>query len=87
MGLANVVRAIDELLTAPAAPTADLAAAADRIRLRVNELHAQLVANDSTHSRVDRCLQRQGRDHYDGCLGLTYFAHGWVASSAWRWVT
>ena len=42
MGLANVVHAIDELLAVPTGPTAELSAVADRIRLRVNELHAQL---------------------------------------------
>lgn len=48
MGLANVVRAIDELLAVSAVPTADLSAAADRIRTRVNDLHAQLVSSDTT---------------------------------------
>ena len=59
MGLANVVRAIDEVLAVPAAPTADLSAASDRIRSRVNELHVQLVANDSTHGIVVPCVRSQ----------------------------
>ena len=50
MGLANVVHAIEELLAMPVGPTAELAVVADRIRLRVNELHAQLVATDITQS-------------------------------------
>ncbi|MGO9104403.1 MAG: hypothetical protein ACLP9Y_35165 [Mycobacterium sp.] len=50
MGLANVVHAIDELLAVPTGPTAELSAVANRIRLRVDEIHAQLVATDITHS-------------------------------------
>jgi hypothetical protein len=50
MGLANIVDAIDELLAASAGPTTELSAAADRIRSRVNELHAQLVFIDTTQT-------------------------------------
>jgi len=50
MGLASVVHAIDELLAVPVGPTAELSAVADRIRSRVNELHAQIVASDITRS-------------------------------------
>ncbi|MGV7301745.1 hypothetical protein PJK45_21410 [Mycobacterium kansasii] len=50
MGLANVVHAIEELLAVPLGPTSELSAVANRIRLRVNELHAKLVATDITHT-------------------------------------
>jgi hypothetical protein len=50
-GLANVVRAIDELLAVPSGPTAELTLAAGRIRSRVN-LHAQLVASGGISSRL-----------------------------------
>ena len=51
-GLANVVRAIDLQLAVPSGPTAELTLAAGRIRLRVNNLHAQLVASGGISSRL-----------------------------------
>jgi hypothetical protein len=57
-GLANVVRAIDELLAAPSGPSAELTLAAGRIGSRVNNLHAQLIASGGTQGVFDP--QRDG---------------------------
>jgi len=42
------LQAIEELLAVPLGPMSELSAVANRIRLRVNELHDKLVATDIT---------------------------------------
>jgi hypothetical protein len=46
-GLANVYHAIQELLVVPTGPVAELAKIGERILLRGNALHEQLVATDA----------------------------------------
>ncbi|MEA2774525.1 MAG: hypothetical protein QOD93_7487 [Acetobacteraceae bacterium] len=46
-GLANVYHAIQELLAVPTGPVAELAAIGERILVRGNALHDQLVASDT----------------------------------------